>query len=978
MDGVLVEILATAARVLVGLVLLVAGIAKARRVHVFAAVLREFPLAERLTPSETASTVLAVAVIAAEIAAGTGLAVGVAVAPLTAGVVALLTVFCVALALAARRRLAGGCGCFARARAQRARWTMAIARNFGLMALAVVGLASVPYSLEGAVGDQSRGPALAALAALAGAVVLLLSRRHGPLLAGPLPGIAALGSRPEVLMASSAGAGRGGNQPRETTPFRADAPPHRAHHLDALNLEQSAVEILVGLEQTLARDETDAEGVLQRAEEVISGEQELLAIDDRLNRSLADAYAAAGPDGSAETDADLVEVALLHWIVLLRRRTMASLHTEVDGLSELPDCRGDVVADQMLLRYFQALADRRNEGEADQGQAVQNQVGAVRALADLARQSACLSERQSAWLASDLYWSYEELRGFLRLNGLERLVPYVAQAGAAPLLLFYDVEKYRGITSPLGRWFVENREWLQQGVLTRRLPLLADGLWLYDRRTGHLIGYRPVGRTADENDVELAVFLDSIVSPSNLGRRDCSFAEMIERGPSAHGYLCVGSVCNEPVEQSIAGLLGRAGRIWSRFGAAGSRGDVAGVQVQESLCGSSGAGGGDGDGGRGGPCDGGVTGLGRGWAADVVRCVSEQVVRPGTDAIRCIAEATGLCANPVETATKRLQETMFGGIRTGRRCQISEGGKTKEQHAYEDLLKADKEAQERERAAVDKAVQEYKAKVDEIEKQYQKNYKDNNEMYGNDPDVLEGQNKAADDLRREKLDKAEAERDKKIKEANEQEAKDKEKAREEYEQKTKEGQSGRCPPDTPDCGGDDCSAMSAAAAATMACWKQAVDERELSEFHNQGGWTDPSPLDDPVDPSWTRCIAGFDSVDPVQRQCWLVDCGPTMATQVRGTMCGCGPRAEGDPSDRLSGMCGAIDCPDGTPVIQNGRCSCAPADGGFGGSIPPGPFVLTETPRWSVVRADREGIGPPRGLGSGAPFDPSLGQDWPV
>jgi uncharacterized membrane protein YphA (DoxX/SURF4 family) len=976
LDGVLVDIAATVARVTVGLVLLLAGIAKARRVNEFAVVLRDFPLAEWVASSERSATALAFAVIAGEIAAGATLAVGVAVAPITAAVVALLAVFCVALALAAHRRLAGDCGCFARARAQRVRWTSAIARNVGLIALAVAGLASVPYSLEGTVGDQSRGPAFAALAALAALVVLLLSRRGSPLLVGASPAIATLGNGSQVLMASPAGSGSGRNQPSETE-LGADAPSHRAHHLDALSMEQSALRMLAGLEASVAQEEMEAAAMLERAEAVITEERELLALDDQLNRSLGIAYTAAS-DGSAETDADLVEVALLHWTVLLRRRTMSSLHTEVDGLSDLPDCRGDLVVDQLLLRYFQALADRRNEGEAGEGQAVENQVGAVRALAELARQSACLSERQSAWLASDLYWSYEELRGFLRLNGLERIVPYVAQAGAAPLLLFYDVEKYRGLTSPLGRWFAENREWLQQGALTRRMPLLADGLWLYDRRTGQLIGYRPVERTADENDVELRVFLDSIVSPANLGRRDCSFAEMIERGPSAHGYLCVGSVCSEEGEQIAAGLFGRTGRIWSRFSAAGSRGDVAGAQVQESLCGSTGAGGDSGDGGRGGDCNGGVSGLGRGWAADLVRCVSEQVVRPGTDAMRCIAEATGLCADPVETATKRLQETTFGGIRTGRRCQISEGGKTKEQQAYEDLLKADKEAQERAKAAVDAAVQEYKQKVDAIEKSHRKLYKDNNEMYGDDPEVLEEQNKIADQLRKEKLDKATEERDKKIREANEKEAKDKEKAREEYEKQTKEGQSGRCPPDTPDCGGADCSAMSTAAAATMACWKQAVDPQEIQNFRDQGGWTDPSPLDDPGNPSWTRCIAGFDSVDPVQRQCWLVDCGPTMATQVQGTACGCGPRAEGDPGDRLRGMCGTLDCPDGTPVVQSGRCTCAPADGGFGGPIPTGPFVLAETPRWSAVRADREGIGPPRGLGSGAPFDPSLGQDWPL
>ncbi len=172
--------------------------------------------------------------------------------------------------------------------------------------------------------------------------------------------------------------------------------------------------------------------------------------------------------------------------------------------------------------------------------------------------------------------------------------------------------------------------------------------------------------------------------------------------------------------------------------------------------------------------------------------------------------------------------------------------------------------------------------------------------------------------------------------------------------------------------------MSAAATATMRCWHQATDGQEIQFFLKQGGWTDPSPLDDSADPSWTRCIEGFDSVDPVQRRCWLVDCGPTMATRVQGAACACGPAEVGGASDQLSGMCAAVDCLDGTPVVQNGRCSCVSEVGGFGGPIPKGPFIVDRAPRWSVVRADREGIGPPLGLGSGSPFDSGLGRDWPV
>src|SRR5262249_32632961 len=145
---------------------------------------------------------------------------------------------------------------------------------------------------------------------------------------------------------------------------------------------------------------------------------------------------------------------------------MQSFHTRVGGLEDDPDCAGDIVGDQLLEHYFDSLFDRDSA----------NRAPAIKALIDLARQSACLGEQQSSLLSSLLVHSYAELESFLRLNGLDRALPYVSQATAQPLLFFYDVEKYRGSSFPLARWFEDHREALLEGTKSRRNPIFWHGL----------------------------------------------------------------------------------------------------------------------------------------------------------------------------------------------------------------------------------------------------------------------------------------------------------------------------------------------------------------------------------------------------------------------------------------------------------------------------------------------------------------------
>jgi hypothetical protein len=724
-----------------------------------------------------------------------------------------------------------------------------------------------------------------------------------------------------------------------------------------VELERRASEWVVMLDQPAMILDVE-QGSTEERLAMLEGERELLLIDTEINERLKNLYTAATEGDRQDPSAMPVRIALLHWTTLLRRRSMQGFHTLVEGLEDDVDCRGDIIADQLLLVYFNTLfEDQRRTGR---------EALAVRALTDLARQSACLGAQQSAQLASDLYWSFVELRGFLRLNGIEYVVPYVAQAAAAPMLLFYDVEKYRGPQSPLARWFAENYEWLIQGTTSKRIPLVWHGLWLYDRRSGRLIGYRPTRKPINENDVHLAQFFGSIVSRENLGRYDSSFAEMIERGGTAQGYLSIGSICAESKESGA----GKKGSSWSKFGGklqssrsvTGqlSRAGLSEDTIKGTLCDESPSSGNNPDGSSlcGG---GGLSGPGRNWAADAVRCLSQQVMQPGEKLMRCTAEALGLCSSPVDKAVKNLQQTSFAGIRLGDNCQLTEGGgsegggsiakpKTEAQKKAEQKQKEAEAKLQRELAEAKKAA-EAAEKARKTEEEKQAKAREASRAYAQQPtkENAAAREEANEEYSNATLDRIMAEAE----------------YRYEEEQVYQAGQklleaiddlrrwpnpNKRCPIDTPDCGGNACTGMSAAVMAVQSCFEDAAREEEREIFEREPGVVDPNP-DEGTYPGFGNCFESYDDqVSAVHKECWAVDCGPeSMTVMTAGGNCGCGPEITGDPSDHLTGMCATILCSDGSPTVRNGKCTCeggAEIGGGTfgGGTILKGPFI-TSSPR---------------------------------
>lgn len=762
----------------------------------------------------------------------------------------------------------------------------------------------------------------------------------------------------------------------------------RIAYQSLVNRERAASQAVVQLDDSVMANAAASALRAARADlvrstsEIRIANNALLALDAAINLDLQRLYAGATALNTPDARELLVRTALLHWTVLLRRATMQSLHTEVEGLIDDPDCAGDIIGDMLLLAYFDTLFDVSAEAPGN----------AIAALSALARQTACLGTRQSALLASNLYDSYNAVIAFLRLNGVQGIEAFVAQAAVEPLLLVYDVEKYRGESSPLARWFRDHQNVLIVGVSSNRHPPVWHGLWLYDRRSGRLIGYSPTQQPRDENDVDLAAFYGSLGTRLNLGEYTCSFGEMIERGKTALGYICAGSVCQAKGPERGGGGTGlpagarMAGSSQPAGGARPtSRGGFPnlGQAFGTTVCQHPGAASDTGTGRGSSICgQGGLNVGGAMKAASMVRCLSQQVVRPGTEAFRCLAEATGQCSNPVDRIAKEMQQTTFAGVKMGRECGVGKGkgdgsdGTEDElpplppspltvakddyakafvsektwKDALEYALRDLEAAREKEKNArgpegwpAMKAREEAEKKVKEVDKK-----------------SVEAQKKA--ELANAKVKKEEAKQKKEEEKAKKEEAKAKKEAeRKEKEQEAKAKKPGKkglpaCPPGTPDCGDNSCTAMEDQMGKTLTCVGRALAGNERDPHATRVGGCNPTVCD-PVEPTGRgpatgKCLAALAGGPTITRtrQCWAVECaGGRMST---ANNC-CGATGTGGTLGAPAGdtgpasMCSATRCTEGSfPTPGQFGCECRESTGALGG-VTPG--VGPPTPRGSFT-----------------------------
>lgn len=696
------------------------------------------------------------------------------------------------------------------------------------------------------------------------------------------------------------------------------------------------------------------------------------AVTDVAVRLAAQADLLSKAQAAADTSEQKLHAALTSWTDQLRAALAPGMHTVVEGLVDDSDCAGDIVADRLFEHYFDALFTKTDDQRAN----------IIAALSVLARQSACLGSRQSAFLASTLYATYNQVRDQLHQSGADDVIPYLADAASQPLVLFYDVEKYRGAKSPLARWFAENREYLTQGVLAKRHPAMWHGLWLYDRRSGHLLGYKHTLTPRDENDVDLTRFWSSIASMENLGDYTCSFMEMLGRGADSSGYFCGGSKCAKRAAEAEKNAPSLA-----ETSASLGKSPVLGASEQNPLptssdnCDESSPGGGDGA--SGGVCGQGLGIGGDSFASQTINCLTSQIVRPGTEMMKCVSEAMGLCSNPVDKFTKELRQAEFAGVKVGTNCQISAGmgdvkaaEQKKQDEAAADVEKKKQDADKAQAAAEaalkvaeenEKKAQQAKEALDAAEKAGTATQADRNGAW-----LLSAlaqlsdaaYSKAVSDM--QAADKAYMD------------------AKNNYNQNYGTGAQ-RCPIDTPECGNNNCSGMSDSMRQTLDCVKKATEADSRDPFAFQRGGCDPKVCD-PIDAApgarttaLSQCFAPMDNgVDAaVTKHCWAVDCAQGTETALSSSgMCNCQPPQQGSPDGHLRGMCDTMYCAEGSPKAGPTGCTCdgstsvpvSPPSGGGTINLPGSGTQLPNVPGNGNVPVTTQ---PGQPTNPGQPTDPS-------
>jgi hypothetical protein len=674
-------------------------------------------------------------------------------------------------------------------------------------------------------------------------------------------------------------------------------------------------------------------------DEFLKLEDELFADDQRLDAEISQLFRTASSSGAGAIGLQ-VRTALFQWTVLVRRGLMRSLHTEVPGLEGDPDCVGDVVTDQMLLRYINTLFDSPPDDPTP----------TFAATADLARQSACMGAQQHALWSRALAESYADLETYLRMSGLRTIEPYVANAAFQPMLLAYDVEKYRGPDTPLAAWFMFHGDELIEMARAKRAIVEWHRLWLYDRVSGRLLGFRPVAAAVDENQVELIPFIQSITHAENLGGGACSFSEMVGRGTDADGYHCNGRACGGPSKVRDLGPA-PAGRP-SGGSSAGRPSPTASLppstetlftQLQETVCNlgtaDERAGNRPGCGGTGAEIAGSMR------STNMIQCVSAQIIRPGTEGFACLAELTGRCSNPAGGLTKELRQTTFAGVKMGRDCGVASG-------SGDPLADARDAALDAARAAVAARAEAdlLRAAADEARwKQYDEAMRfmtAKREERGTDEEEAakagaaireareaEAKAREAEKAAREALQKAlEAEAKAREAERKAREAKaEEEKKQKELEaaRKKASGQK-RCVADDMKCTDNDCTAMGRWTKSALDCARKAIAPEQRDAYR-------PSPLGcdprycDPMDPARpagqgrTACFGDTNenTTEQLSRLCWSVRCADGQVATARNGQCVCSePGMTATGTEASANPCAQMRCAEGSPHLVDGHCSC--------------------------------------------------------
>ena len=383
-----------------------------------------------------------------------------------------------------------------------------------------------------------------------------------------------------------------------------------------------------------------------------AGRRDLVEARVTLDKTLEGLYRAAPARSVRGVDEyPLVAVALFDYSRLVRELLGERFHTRVVRLDDFAFCRGDIVGSRLLWRYFEA-AVRSRGGDRDAT------ADAVRALREIALQTACLGNRQLFELDAALSLAWVELEQRLDRLGMRRLLPTLEPAVFQVRLIVFDASKHFGRSSPAFRWWVTRTD-LRERLRKQANWPIEELLWLYDRRSGAMAAVKPTCRDGGSGIrcLNLSVFAESLARPSAFGMAECSFLEMIEGGirnvKGAPSYTCTPGLC---------GTANRSGRIPdtrlaasfpAAFKSAGPgyvlpkrAGQTPfGVPVDEArglLCGGASGGGLDGRDGSAG-----MSGPGMGAASGILACV----VGPLADRTASLAPRSACIGRVVQAAS---------------------------------------------------------------------------------------------------------------------------------------------------------------------------------------------------------------------------------------------------------------------------------------------------------------------------------------
>ena len=317
-------------------------------------------------------------------------------------------------------------------------------------------------------------------------------------------------------------------------------------------------------------------------------------------------------------------------------------------------------------------------------------------------------------------------------------------------------------------------------------------------------------------------------------------------------------------------------------------------------------------------------------------------MRPGTEGFHCLAEATGFCSNPVDRLTKDLKDTVFSGVKIGSNCDIGQGKNSQDDDDLKplptraDLNKRYLDATEKvvnaaeQRANAEAQLKEQIAK-DRAEEQAQRN-----------------QNRAKEqELKKQVAEaktaqtQAQIERDNARKAAEAAAKKEQDDAKKAAQQQAQK-KTPACPPGTPDCGDNSCTAMASQMGQAMLCAARALNPGEGDPFRTTAGGCDPTVCD-PVDPTGSApataaCLATMapTTTGPgIDRMCWAVDCA-RQRTPTTGGCCGrtgtLGPGETGVGTPGAS-LCALMLCSEGSPAPGPFGCQCTQPGGSGDTSI---------------------------------------------